>query len=264
MEDLFNRRRRASPPPGPLPSQAPVQRPRSLLNDPNWGLATPQDIVNEYMSKDVMKMPQYGADGRERSSMSAMERYYDRQNNQKYAAPNSSGASFNPGNLFGNNGGSGSGGISSPATMSGFSNPNLNGSSVRPEVLSDLMGLRNNPMSPAAIHERESHQRQMEAFKRALDYNPTASAPQSTANSPSSRGSTWNGGNGNFNPVMPRNPFDPVAGTYNPSLPTTAPIAPIGPAAPHAPTHSLSSMLPTSPSRSAPSKKDFSIPQRPF
>ncbi len=268
MQDLFNRHR-TGPLPGPQPSQAPIRRPRNLLEDPNWGLVTPEDIVKEYMAKQVLKMPDYGSDGRDRSSMSAMELYYDRQNRPKFSPSNPGGESFSPGNLFGNGSGSGSvggfNGINSPASMNALDNPNLSGSAVRPDVLSDVLGMRNNPMSPNAIRERDVNQRQMEAFKRALDYQPSLPTPQSTAVSPPAPSRTWGGGNGNFTPVLPANPFDHASGTYNPALATIAPIAPVAPVAPTAPGQSLSSAMPTYPSsRPAPPRLEFSIPQRRF
>lgn len=267
--DLMKRPRPA-PLPGPLPSTAP-QRPRQLLDDRNWGLVNPDDIVQDYLSKQLLKMPEYGPDGRERSQRSVMERYYDRQNHSRTSAQNSREESFSPGNLFGDNsargGISGLNGLSSVNNLNEFSNPNLNNGGIRPEALSDLLGLRNNPMSPDAIREREANERQMDAFKRALDFAPASPKPQTTAITPSSSGSSaWNGGSGNFNPAMPRSPFDPVAGTYNGALATMAPAAPLAPIAPTAPgQQSLHSTLPSyNSARSSTPKVDFALPQRRF
>lgn len=259
----------------PRPAYVPRQRSTSLLDDPNWGLVRPEDIVQDYMTREVLKMPDYGPDGRDRSSMSVLERYYDRQDRPaKTADVAPAPDSFNPANLFnGSNDrprGIGNVGGINPNNLNDFANPNLIGNQVRPDALSSLLGLKNNPLTTDEFRERRANEHQMEAFKRALDYQTPVTSPVGADSltrsiaSPSS-GQTWSSGSSGFAPVMPRNPFEPVVGTYNPALATTAPAAPIAPIAPSAPGQEYSSGLrPLSTTPVAPPKMDFSLPQRRF
>lgn len=277
--DMFNGNSSSQPfSAPPRPAYVPRQRSTSLLDDPNWGLVRPEDIVQDYMTREILKIPDYGPDGRDRSSMTVLERYYDRQDHSSKtpeAPPTPD--SFNPANLFNgsNDRSRGIGNISgiNPNNLNDFANPNLIGNQVRPEALSSLLGLKNNPLNTDQFRERQANERQMEAFKRALDYqSPAATTPigadsltRSITPSPSS-GQSWSSSSSGFAPVMPRNPFDPVAGTYNPALATAAPIAPIAPTAPSAPgqEYSSSHKLPLSTTPVAPPKMDFSLPQRRF
>ena len=263
--------------PPPRPAYVPHQRSTSLLDDPNWGLVRPEDIVQDYMTREILKIPDYGPDGRDRSSMTVLERFYDRQDHSS-KAPEAAPVpdSFNPANLFNgsNDRPRGIDNISgiNPNNLNDFANPNLIGNQVRPEALSSLLGLKNNPLNTDQFRERQANERQMEAFKRALDYqSPAATAPVGADSltrsiTPSSSGQSWSSSSSGFAPMMPPNPFDPVARTYNPALATAAPVAPIAPIAPSAPgqEYSSSSKIPLSTTPVAPPKMDFSLPQRRF
>lgn len=263
MDDLFNRRRpgpaRVMPPP---PQQAPRQR--SILDDPgNWGFARPEDVVQEYMSRHIPKLPDYTSDGRDRNTMSPVERYYERQMRGGTIATNgSSSLGLNLG--FGGAFGGFSPGMGAMDGLrpdnSGFESP------TRPDALSDLLGLRNNPYSPQAIRERDAAQQQNEAFRKALEIRPPAGAGISGL-VPAGSGSLFSGSaasSSSFTPALPKNPYDAVAGTYNQALAVAAPTAPVAPSAPTAPGQSRDSLTQSTASRVAPPKPDFSIPQRRF
>lgn len=273
--DMFNGNNSQPLSAPPAPAFVPRQHSTSILDDPNWGLATPEDIVQDYMSREILKMPNYGPDGRDRNSMSVLERYYDRQD-QPHKTPDvaPTTGSFNPANLFNENNFRPSGieniGGVNPNNLNDYANPNLIGNQVRPEALSSLLGLKNNPLTTDEFREREANQRQMEAFKRALDYQTPVTTPTpietlSRSTPSTSSGQTWSSSSSGFAPVMPRDPFDRTAGTYNPALATAAPTAPIAPSAPSAPGQEYSSATISLPATHvAPPKMDFSLPQRRF
>ncbi|HLP78938.1 MAG TPA: hypothetical protein VK327_18715 [Candidatus Paceibacterota bacterium] len=256
IEDLIANRRSRGP---TLPRPAvPTERPRQLLDDKDWGLMTPNDIVKDYLSKQGYSMPDFTSDGRDRNKMSAMERFYDRQGQKSGAASPES--SFNPGNLF-DAGQSLWGGAVLPGALNGFGNP----AGVRPDALSDVLGIRNNAMSPEAIRDRDVSRRQMEAFKRALEYQQPTAFVSPLATIPVQPQGTAPGVSRGTGFVMPRNPFDSVAGTYNQSLATAAPTAPTAPMAPMAPGQPNPYIQTyTTPVHTAPPRLDFNIPKRHF
>jgi hypothetical protein len=52
----------------------------------NVFLLTPEDLVHEPTLQELLKVPEYGSDGREKQSKSALELYYDRQDAKRAAA----------------------------------------------------------------------------------------------------------------------------------------------------------------------------------
>lgn len=271
MNELFgNRSSHSASVPAPPPAPA-VRRTKTLLDDQsNWGFVTPEDVVQDYMAKEILRMPEYGADGQEKTPMSPVERYYDRQMRGRIDAGNvqRNSQTFSVDNLYHQ------AGTRSPAenlaqyginpnVLSGAA-PDFSENRTRPEALSGLLGFRNNPLASDLIKEQEANQRQMDAFRRALDFQPPTGAPNlpnPTAGVPErSRG--WDNTSPILNPAMARDPFDSVGGTYNSALATAAPAAPSAPAAPEAPGRQYTT--PTVAPRLAPPKPDFSLPQRRF
>ncbi|MGN6554592.1 MAG: hypothetical protein ACTHLW_12860 [Verrucomicrobiota bacterium] len=218
--------------------------------------------MKDYMSREVLKIPQYGLDGREMSLMTPVERYYDRQARSRIAPTNSAPAIewFGRGNPF-----------EESRTLEGLRNltsPNFNENRTRPEsTANNLLGLRDNPMSPENIREREAQDRHMEAFKQALNFQQPAVTPKPATQlaPPVAQGfATPSSGSGFVYPANQRNPYDAAAGTYNSALASAVPAAPIAPTAPTAPGQSQFQTIPSSPERTGPPKADFSLPQRKF
>jgi hypothetical protein len=229
----------------------------------NWGFMTPEDLIQDYLSTDS-QLPDYGPDGRDRRSMSAIERYYDRQQQMRSGTnrPTGNSSSFDP---FGNR-------SDAFGTANLFNNPTLGkmnpaAGSLQPEVLSDLLGLKNNPASPEAIRTREVQQRQMDAFRQALDFqHPVVNPALNTLTPATARPGVSAAQSSSSFYVPPKTAFDPASGTYNPALAVAAPVAPVAPSAPFAPGQAMPSrpLNSVSASRAGPAKPDFSIPQRRF
>jgi hypothetical protein len=271
IENLFNNFGTQQMP-VPPPTYVPNQRSKRLLDERNnWGFISPEDIVQEYMSRQGLRLPEFGPDGRDRDTMSVMERYYDRQTHGR-GMTNSIAPEDISHSLFGpqqNDLGMFTMLGTGPSTkLPGLSDRRYYPGSVRPEALSDLLGLRNNSLSSEAISEREAQEKQMEAFKKALNFQqpptPLTTLDQGPASATAQFG--WNGNaSDNANPAQ-RNPYDPVAGTYNAALATAAPKAPVAPAAPVAPgqINPYAAPASASPARLGPPKADFTVPQRRF
>jgi hypothetical protein len=132
-----------------------------------------------------------------------------------------------------------------------------------------LLGFRKNPMSPAAIREREAQEKHMDAFKRALNFQPPAAASPALDQvfAAPGRESGWNSSSAGSSVPNQRNPYDSTAGTYLPA-PSAAPMAPVSPVAPFAPAQANPYTAPAAAaatqSRIASPRPDFSVPQRPF
>jgi hypothetical protein len=267
MGDLFNRQP-SHPVQMPAPRPTPVRRQRSILDEPgNWGFATAEDVVQEYMSKHVTKIPEYGPDGRDLDSMSPVERYYERQMRGRAIKPSSTPQTER--SNFDLDRGVDRLEVRSIDGITGYGNQSLRENLVRPDALPDLLRMRDTSFSPEAIREREAILHQTEAFRRALDVRPAAgvsSVPTQSIDSQQGFGRNRNSNtSGSFAPMLPRNPYDSMAGTYNPYVAVAAPTAPSAPIAPSAPGQSsLETTFFPATSRVTPPKPDFSIPQRRF
>ena len=250
--------------PVPRPPRPAVRQPqRSVLDSPgNWGFATAEDVIQEYMTKVNGKVPALMPDGRDWNSLSPVERYYERQmrgQTATNAAPPMELPSF-----------SGMPGLNGPSALDAFHGERAGNEPVsRLEGLPDLLGLRNNPFSPDAIRQRDSQQRQMEAFRKALDLAKPHYAPVNTDTAVSAdRNNPWNtwqapayGTPANMAPTA----YPPISGVYqNPAVPTAIPSAPTAPTAPVSPDQYTSTAPAPSPTRVAPPRADFSFPQRAF
>lgn len=254
---------RPTPPPRPQVRQ----QQRSILDTPgDWGFATADDVVQEYMSKVNGRVPALMPDGRDWNSLSPVERYYERQMRGRTAtnaAPALELPQFNPSFDMGG-----------PSTLNAFRRemPSAGGSfSPRSSGVAEVLGLGHNAFSPEAIRQREAQRQQMDAFRRALDVaNPYAN-PVATGNAMTpDRVPVWNTWQ-NQSAVNPVNPaatlYTPVPGMpQNPAQPfdphTQVPTAP---QAPQAPGQYSSTTLPNPvPTRTTPPRADFSFPSRAF
>jgi hypothetical protein len=78
---------------GPLPQSLPMPSvPSKRLKEQldrrkNFYLLTPEDVMQAPTLKEMLKIPEYGADGREKQSKTAMELYNDRQDAKHLGVP---------------------------------------------------------------------------------------------------------------------------------------------------------------------------------
>jgi hypothetical protein len=281
FDGLFSRPGSQSMPPVPLPSLIPDKRTRQLLDDQkNWVFITPDDVIDKYMSQDFLRIPEFGPDGKERTSSSALERFYERLSRGRSVTNKP--ARYD---LFGrqiqNDGQNDSesaqdlnsfNGSANPfASMDDLSNPGLNPNSANRDALLDMMGLKNNRSRMTledTRREQDAHDLQLEAFKKALDFQSTP-APEAfnPAGNAGGQNFSWNVNSGGYAAGSQRNPSDglPGAFTYSPSY-SAIPRLPAYPTAPIAPGQpTFSTPLPTvTATRIGPPKPDFTIPQRKF
>jgi hypothetical protein len=258
LDDLFggnrSRPQRIAP-----PRQTGPRGPRNLLDDSNWGFLTPNDVVRDYMSKTVPTLPDFTRDGRDRNTMSPVERYYERQMRGGGATDSASDGADATSPSFVNP-------LSGVGIDVGYdalrpSSPHLVDLPTRVDSLPDLLGLRNNPYSPESIRERAAAERQTEAFRKALEVRP----PGGITSLPQQNTRSWIASPSSFNPAFVQTAPDPLlSGSYNSAFAVATPAAPAAPMAPSAPGQSRETINPTTTKRIAPPKPDFSLPQRRF
>jgi hypothetical protein len=254
----------------PMPLRfVPTRRSQQWIDEQNnWAFLTPEDVVHDFMKKEIMRIPEYGPDGQEKSSGSAVERFYERISR-----------SSNPTNvqsryeLFGglkSDGNPNSRNVGNPLasyeTRSSSSIPGFDDPASRPNTLSDFFGSRKNSSDSEAAREREAQHDQMEAFRKALDFQQPSTPivsfnPLTTPAVPGASSSPYSFAN--TTPV--RNPYDPMT-ALNPVVAPTAPVAPSWQGGPLGPgQQNASTELPTlSGMRPPPPKADFSLPNRKF
>lgn len=259
LNDLFGGNR-SRPPQRFVPPRQNVPRgPRNLLDDSNWGFLTPNDVVRDYMSKTVPTLPDFTRDGRDRNTMSPVERYYERQMRGGGATDSASDGADATSPGFVNP-------LSGVGIDVGYdalrpSSPHLVDLPTRVDSLPDLLGLRNNPYSPESIRERAAAERQTEAFRKALEVRP----PGGITSLPQQNTRSWIASPSSFNPAFVQTAPDPLlSGSYNSAFAVATPAAPAAPMAPSAPGQSRETINPTTTKRIAPPKPDFSLPQRRF
>jgi hypothetical protein len=243
--------------------QVPNKQTRKMLDDrENWIFVTPEDVLQDYMVSQKLTPPKYGPDGREESSLSAVERYYDRQSRARRAAKataaKSSDGSPKDSDFISDF--SDFDDVSSPSRDS--SQPGRNTIFSHPNSLADLFGMSKGGISKAdalreAQEERHMQELQLESFRKLMDL-PQMSDPTAGFNRPG----IGEGYPGSSQPT----PYATPTPGYTP-LPTPAfPAIPSAPTAPFAPGQAPPPTLPPSvtATRAAPPKMDFSVPMRKF
>jgi len=150
------------------PDPAPVSRPRSILDDPeSLALMTPAEAMREYVAREVLELPQIGADGRNRNNMSALERLHERatRGSQTDSVLDSLGLQFAPHTA-----------PKQPSAVESFQLEHIP-SRLAPPSLEDLATRRfaqpnawDNPIVES-IYKAEQ-ERFVEAFRKALDPHP--------------------------------------------------------------------------------------------
>ena len=72
-------------------SPAPVMRNKKvkelLEREKNWALMSPEDLTRGPTPEEIFNLPEYGPDGKEKKKVSAVERFYERQELDKRAVP---------------------------------------------------------------------------------------------------------------------------------------------------------------------------------
>jgi hypothetical protein len=263
----------SAPAPAPPRAPAPSRRTQQLWDDQkNWVFLTPGDVLNDYLVKEHLKAPEFDSLGREKSSVPAVERFYERLSDDRSSANSASGSfSFNTDNdanpiLSGI-----SSELKNPASSANTLSTvldNFNSMVMRPGGVADLSNAKNDELTPQEFREHNAQQRHLEAFSQALNYQSFQSQslmPTTTPSTPASQIlSAWNNSS---DAAQVRNPYDPSTGIYNPLLSLAAPKAPVAPAKPMAPTrpniYDKPTTITTIP-RLTPAGSDFSVPKRNF
>jgi len=79
LDSLFNSSQSLPTTRLPQPQSLSNQRSRKMLEEKeDWIFLTPEDLLQDLMIKEKLVQPEYGIDGREKSSLTPVERYYDR------------------------------------------------------------------------------------------------------------------------------------------------------------------------------------------
>ncbi|HET7624184.1 MAG TPA: hypothetical protein VFM25_02880, partial [Verrucomicrobiae bacterium] len=231
------------------PPRAPSARARQLLDEKkNWVFLTPDDVLNDYLIRENLKMPEYDSLGREKTSTPIVERFYEHLSDSHFSTNSAPDFSFNTDNNANPLLSGISAELQNPAapgnTLATVLN-NFNSMVMRPGGVSDLLGGKNNqpaPVSPQEFREHTAQQRHLDAFAQAMNYQPFQTpslfpTPGATikpsSSTPSDR--TVPGWDDNSDSAQLRNPYDPSAGTYNPLLSIGIPKAPGAPERPTAP-----------------------------
>lgn len=77
----------APAPPRPVQSVIQSKRAKELLERrKNWVFMQPEDLLSEPTLEQILQSPEYGKDGREKNSVPALERYYERLATKRPAA----------------------------------------------------------------------------------------------------------------------------------------------------------------------------------
>ncbi len=270
LETLFGARR-----PAPLPMRVigPSAHSKGLLDqESDWAFITPDDVINDYMMKQILKMPQYGPDGRDLSKLTPVQRYYERMSHggvatpatgldvlsifgiQKTAVRSGETADSEPITVFGQR----------PSPLADFSSPIYDTSPARPDALSDLLSSARKEDLPGALRDRKVQEDQMEALKKIWGFQQPAPGP-GLSQPGFSPGVSSVGSVDSLPAAGLRDPFvtAPLS-QYSPPLAPAAPQIPAYPKAPLPPGLLDPSAPPPSlnPAKTAPPV--FSVPQRRF
>ncbi len=267
----------ARAPAGPV---IPNKRVKELLERrKNWAFVNPKDLMSGPTAEEILKVPEYGADGQEKKSVSLVEQYYEQlgakraggmgpsqpkdKDDGRFGAPNKSKQRDDPAARDDANLPTGL--MESEQALKKFfeSNPGDGGLAPTParNPFSDIFGLGD----PAPSREKAlEHKKLMEEFHHILDFSQQ---PASSANSPggSSDATRWSA-----NPVSGlegswgssrRDGFGTQLGAINPIL------TPSGPPDVNAQALGQSSLTPAVPKdlpKVAPPTPTFTAPRRAF
>jgi hypothetical protein len=95
-------------PANPVPSAAQIKRAKEQLDrQKNWVFMRPEDLLAAPSLEEILKAPQYGADGREKRRVPTVQQYYDRLTTKRPAASRND--PFREDDLFGSKKKSGAG-----------------------------------------------------------------------------------------------------------------------------------------------------------
>lgn len=254
------------------PVRIPSARSRRALDESkNWEFTTPDDQFRSIMANDILRMPEFAPDGRDKNTYSAVERFYDRSREgggNNTPSPNAifDLRSYSP-QATASSSSSSASDATAPASINFFATPGYESAMGNRPVLGDFStGLTPAPASPVdVLRARDDQQQQLDAFKKAMGVDvgslsgipglssvPTASSSRSMTALPAVPGL----------PSRPdRNPYNPAVG----SLPVNAAVGSLPTSASSPTTPGYETRLPENrPASVTPPKPDFSIPRRPF
>jgi hypothetical protein len=254
----------------PPPQQQMDRRTKKMLEDKeDWVFVTPSDVIEDLMTEEKLIQPKYTPDGREKTSLSPMERYLDRINRPRQTASTNESLSLRPfddRSMEDADTLPGSRGMASRDTsMPGFVGTSV---STRPNGLADLFGLSKTRFyTGETSRESEAEQRRMrdhlESFRKLLE----TGAPDSTDGfnrPPETKASGWGSTTESY-PGAGRSMTPPTPVGFAPS-PSPGFVLPSTPTAPYAPGQSPLEGPPPSltSTRTPPPKVEFSSPRRKF
>ena len=254
----------------PETSSSSVARSKRRRQSDKLEPATPEEAFNNYIAKEILKLPDSDSDS-DPGWASLMERFNERlwrgrsETNASSVDELSDWRDARQGRRFK--------GMSDRLSASDGGPPSLkallgdSGSAEspirRPVTLSDVFGPAKSGDSAAeAIVARKVQQDQIDAFRKVLDFQPTAArlalspvgVPSSAAPAPAS---AWS--------VSPRpNPFGTPPGLAAPSFVPSVPATPAGPGGLSTPLGILPATPAPVPARLTPPQSVFSVPQRQF
>jgi hypothetical protein len=266
LESLFGGSQSQPMSPLTLPS-FPSPRTKRLLDDKeNWVFTTTEDVIEDFMTKEKLAPPQYTADGREKSSLSPVERYYYRQNASRGATNSASEQRDSIDDMENPDFVSGSADISS---RKNHSLPGLENLTERPNRFADLIGADKSRSLADSLRDQEERLQagQIESFKKLYDFPQMPDSINKFNPSPTPVAApAWNTlGDAYANPGSPNGYVAPAPG-FTPSASPGLSGIPAVPGTPSAPGLAPAATLPPSvtETRASPPKVNFSAPMRQF
>lgn len=274
LETLFGARRQSVT---PMQVIGPGVRGKDLVGqESDWAFRTPEDVINDYVMKEMLKMPQYGPDGRDLNKLSPVERYYERTHGpagpptgldllsvfglQKAAAMQAreTADSEAPVTLF----------EVRLSAITDLSSPNRDPSGARSDSALDLLNSAGKGNLAEALLERKTQEDQMEALKQIWGFQQPAPTPNLSQPGFPSGLSSIGGVEGlpGAVSVSVSEPFVPAPlWEYSPAQAPAAPLMPAAPKAPLLPGQIDPSAPPPSLTATKPAPPPvFSVPQRRF
>jgi hypothetical protein len=253
----------------PPPLNLPNRQTRELLDERrNWVFVSPDDVIQNFMSRQSLQLPEYGLDGQPKD-LTVVERYYERMQRsrgitngipgrQKSLSGLDNSDDPNPFTQF----------SELPSLRTSYSGLGLDEKaskgSLRPNSFSDLFGTADKSATDSftELRERQRSERHLDAFRQALDFGaPPGADPLPNLFAPNPKPAAA---------PLPSQAQLPSYATlqqgYDPAtimnLPT-APVAPVAPISPGQPVPSPYSQF-APPPKTMPTRQEFTIPQRRF